>query len=134
MAKLLPTTRAQVSGHQFMRRRMEHGLIFGDVRMIHDPLASRRRATIFGTAAMAMIAGVMGLFAWMRPDADPGDAPIVRAADGTLYVRVGQKCRQRPSVYSTRLRRRHWWCLWRPMTCSNVNFNGWCNPFASCDV
>ena len=69
MAKLLPTTRAQVSGHQFMRRRMEHGLIFGDVRMIHDPLASRRRATIFGTAAVAMIAGVMGLFAWMRPDA-----------------------------------------------------------------
>ena len=27
MAKLLPTTRAQVSGHKFMRRRMEHGLI-----------------------------------------------------------------------------------------------------------
>ena len=72
MAKLLPTTRAQVSGHKFMRRRMEHGLVFGDIRMIHDPLASRRRATIFGTAAVAMIAGVMGLFAWMRPNADPG--------------------------------------------------------------
>ena len=41
--RLLPTTRAQVSGHRFMRRRVEHGLIFGDIRMIHDPLASRQR-------------------------------------------------------------------------------------------
>lgn len=103
MAKLLPTTRAQVSGHQFMRRRMEHGLIFGDVRMIHDPLASRRRATIFGTAAVAMIAGVMGLFAWMRPDADPGDAPIVRAADGMLYVRVGEAAHPVTNLASARL-------------------------------
>lgn len=103
MAKLLPTTRAQISGHQFMRRRMEHGLIFGDVRMIHDPLASRRRATIFGTAAVAMIAGVMGLFAWMRPDADPGDAPIVRATDGTLYVRVGEAAHPVTNLASARL-------------------------------
>ena len=103
MAKLLPTTRAQVSGHKFMRRRMEHGLVFGDIRMIHDPLASRRRATIFGTAAVAMIAGVMGLFAWMRPDADPGDAPIVRAADGTLYVRVGDAAHPVTNLASARL-------------------------------
>ena len=103
MAKLLPTTRAQVSGHKFMRRRMEHGLIFGDIRMIHDPLASRRRATIFGTAAVVMIAGVMGLFAWMRPNADPGDAPIVRAADGTLYVRVGEAAHPVTNLASARL-------------------------------
>lgn len=103
MAKLLPTTRAQVSGHKFMRRRMEHGLVFGDIRMIHDPLASRRRATIFGTAAVAMIAGVMGLFAWMRPNADPGDAPIVRAGDGTLYVRVGEVAHPVTNLASARL-------------------------------
>lgn len=103
MAKLLPTTRAQVSGHKFMRRRMEHGLIFGDIRMIHDPLAARRRATIFGTAAVAMIAGVMGLFAWMRPNADPGDAPIFRAADGTLYVRVGEAAHPVTNLASARL-------------------------------
>ena len=36
MAKLLPTTKTQVSGHRFMRRRVEHGIVFGDVRMIHD--------------------------------------------------------------------------------------------------
>lgn len=103
MAKLLPTTRAQVSGHQFMRRRMEHGLVFGDIRMIHDPLAARRRAAVFGCAAVAMIAGVMGLFAWMRPDADPGDAPIVRAADGTLYVRVDGAVHPVTNLASARL-------------------------------
>ena len=71
--------------------------------MIHDPLASRRRATIFGTAAVVMIAGVMGLFAWMRPNADPGDAPIFRAADGTLYVRVGEAAHPVTNLASARL-------------------------------
>ena len=56
--RLLPTTRAQVSGHRFMRRRVEHGLIFGDIRMIHDPLASRQRATIFSVVAVLLIAAV----------------------------------------------------------------------------
>ena len=45
---LLPTTRAQVSGHRFLRRRVEHGLVLGDIRMIHDPLATRSRALLFG--------------------------------------------------------------------------------------
>lgn len=103
MAKLLPTTRAQVSGHQFMRRRMEHGLLFGDIRMIHDPLSARHRATVFGVAAVVMIAGVMGLFAWMRPNADPGDAPILRASDGTLYVRVDDTVHPVTNLSSARL-------------------------------
>lgn len=103
MARLLPTTRAQVSGHQFMRRRVEHGLIFGDIRMIHDPLASRRRAMVFGLAAVVMIAGVMGLFAWMRPNPNPGDAAIMRAADGSLYVRVGEEVHPVTNLASARL-------------------------------
>lgn len=104
MAKrLLPTTKTQVSGHRFMRRRVEHGLIFGDVRMIHDPLGSRRRAMIFGLVAVCMISGVMGLFAWMRPNPDPGDAPILRAADGTLYVRVEDAAHPVTNLTSARL-------------------------------
>lgn len=104
MAKrLLPTTKTQVSGHRFMRRRVEHGLIFGDVRMIHDPLGSRRRAMIFGLVAVLMISGVMGLFAWMRPNANPGDAPILRAADGTLYVRVEDTAHPVTNLTSARL-------------------------------
>lgn len=103
MARLLPTTRAQVSGHKFLRRRVEHGVIFGDIRMIHDPLGSRRRATVFGCAAAVMIAGVMGLFAWMRPNPDPGDAAIMRAADGSLYVRVGEAVHPVTNLTSARL-------------------------------
>lgn len=104
MAKrLLPTTKTQVSGHRFMRRRVEHGLLFGDVRMIHDPLGARRRASIFGLVSALMIAGVMGLFAWMRPNPDPGDAPILRTADGALYVRVGETAHPVANLTSARL-------------------------------
>ena len=47
MARALPTTKAQVSGHKFLLRRLEHGLVFGDIRMIHDPLKRRRRGRRF---------------------------------------------------------------------------------------
>lgn len=77
--------------------------MFGDIRMIHDPLASRRRACVFGLAAVVLIAGVMGLFAWMRPNPDPGEAPIIRAADGSLYVRVGDAVHPVTNLTSARL-------------------------------
>lgn len=85
---LQPTTRAQVSGHRFLRRRVEHGLVFGDIRMIHDPLAARSRGMIFGTVAVVLGMLGAGLFAWLNPQADPGDAPILRAQSGALYVRI----------------------------------------------
>lgn len=101
--RLLPTTRTQVSGHRFMRRRVEHGLIFGDIRMIHDPLASRQRATVFGAVAVALVAAIMALFAWLRPNADPGAAPILRAGSGELYVRVGETVHPVTNLTSARL-------------------------------
>ncbi|MGP6173934.1 type VII secretion protein EccB [Corynebacterium sp. A21] len=85
---LLPTTRAQVSGHQFLRRRVEHALVLGDLRMIHDPLARRQRALLFGVVAVVLIGLGAGLLALLRPAADPGDAPILRADSGALFVRV----------------------------------------------
>lgn len=101
--RLLPTTRSQVSGHRFMRRRVEHGLIYGDIRMIHDPLASRRRSAIFGVIAVALIAAGCGLFAWLRPNPDPGSAAILRAADGALYVRVDETVHPVTNLTSARL-------------------------------
>lgn len=100
---LLPTTRTQVSGHRFMRRRVEHGLIFGDIRMIHDPLAARQRATIFGAVAVAIVAAVMALLAWLRPNADPGDALILRGGSGQLYVRVDGTVHPVTNLASARL-------------------------------
>ena len=103
MARLLPTTKTQVSGHRFLRRRVEHGLILGDIRMIHDPLSSRRRAMIFGLVAVLMISGVMGLFAWMRPNPDPGEAAVIRAADGSLFARVDDTVHPVTNLTSARL-------------------------------
>lgn len=102
-SRLMPTTRPQVSGHRFMRRRVEHGLLFGDIRMIHDPLATRRRATIFGLVAVALIAAVMALFAWLRPNSDPGDAPILRDPAGNLFVRVDGTVHPVANLASARL-------------------------------
>ncbi|MCQ4606868.1 MULTISPECIES: type VII secretion protein EccB [Corynebacterium] len=101
--RLLPTTRPQVSGHRFMQRRVEHGLIYGDIRMIHDPLAARRRAGIFGAVGVVLIAAVMGLFAWMSPNPHPGEAPIVRATDGGLFVRVDGTLHPVTNLTSARL-------------------------------
>lgn len=101
--RLLPTTRSQVSGHRFMRRRVEHGLIYGDIRMIHDPLAARRRSAIFGMVAVALIAAGSGLFAWLRPNPDPGAAAILRANDGAMYVRVGEVVHPVTNLTSARL-------------------------------
>ena len=101
--RLLPTTRSQVSGHRFMRRRVEHGLIYGDIRMIHDPLAARRRSAIFGMVAVALIAAGSGLFAWLRPNQDPGAAAILRANDGAMYVRVGEVVHPVTNLTSARL-------------------------------
>ncbi len=85
---LLPTTRAQVSGHRFLVRRVEHGLVLGDIRMLHDPLGARRRALLFGLTAVVLIGLGAGLLAWLRPAPDPGDAAILRGESGALYVRV----------------------------------------------
>lgn len=101
--RLLPTTRSQVSGHRFMRRRVEHGLIYGDIRMIHDPLAARRRAAIFGLIAVALLAAGSGLFAWLKPNPDPGSAGILRATDGSLYVRVEDVVHPVTNLTSARL-------------------------------
>lgn len=85
---LLPTSRAQVSGHRFLVRRLEHGLVLGDIRMIHDPLSRRRRALVFGLVACVLMALGSGLFAFMAPKPNPGDAALVRTESGALYVRI----------------------------------------------
>ncbi|QGU03776.1 type VII secretion protein EccB [Corynebacterium comes] len=100
---LLPTTRAQVTGHRFLRRRVEHGLVFGDIRMIHDPLSARHRAVLFGLVATVLIAVGAGLLAWLRPAANPGDAPILQAVDGALFVRVDDRVHPVANLASARL-------------------------------
>lgn len=103
VSQIAPTTKAQVSGHKFLVRRMQHALVLGDIRMIHDPLASRRRALIFGLVAVLLIALGSGLLAWLRPDPDPGEATLVRSEQSQLYVRVDDTLHPVANLVSARL-------------------------------
>ena len=112
MSQIAPTTKAQVSGHKFLVRRMQHALVLGDIRMIHDPLASRRRALIFGLVAVLLIALGSGLLAWLRPD-QIGDATLVRSGNpNSMYASTAPSIRSQPGVrapYSGRgCRARHY--------------------------
>ncbi|ANE03265.1 type VII secretion protein EccB [Corynebacterium crudilactis] len=100
---LMPTTSAQVSGHKFLVRRIEHGLVMGDVRMIHDPLGRRRRALIFGVVACVMLAVGSVALAMFRPAMDPADASLIRAESGALFVRLDQAVHPVANVASARL-------------------------------
>lgn len=100
---LLPTSKAQVSGHRFLQRRVEHALVMGDLRMIHDPLARRSRALLFGVTAAVLLGLGAGLLALLRPAADPGEAPILRADSGALFVRMEEKVHPVANLASARL-------------------------------
>lgn len=100
---MLPTTKAQVSGHKFLRRRVEHGVVTGDIRMIHDPLATRRRALIFGTVATVLTGAGAGVLAWLSPEPDPGDAVIVRSEHGQLYTLLDGRYHPTTNLVSARL-------------------------------
>ncbi len=101
---LTPTTHAQVSGHRFLTRRMHHGLVFGDARMIHDPLRTRQRAATLGAVFSLLLTMGAGLLAVLDPKPTPGeDEPLLRAASGALYVRVGEKVHPVANLASARL-------------------------------
>lgn len=103
MARPMPTTKAHVSGYKFLRRRVEHGLVLGDIRMIHDPLAKRRRALVFGIIAVAFLGVGSGLMAWLQPNPNPGDAPIVRTDQGQFFVLVNEAYHPVANLTSARL-------------------------------
>ena len=100
---ITPTTKAQISGHKFLTRRLEHGLVLGDIRMIHDPLATRNRAHIFSLAATALICLGALVMAVFKPAIDPGDAAIIQAESGQLYVRIDNQLHPVANLASARL-------------------------------
>ncbi len=85
-----PTTRLQVSGYRFLVRRMEHALLRGDIRMLHDPMRAQSLALIAGCILAVVVVALCAILAFLRPNAGLGDAAIVMSRDsGSLYVRVG---------------------------------------------
>ncbi|MDO4910135.1 MAG: type VII secretion protein EccB [Corynebacterium sp.] len=88
MVRLLPpTTKAQVSGHKFLEKRLLHGLVLGDIRMIHDPLGRRNRAFLAGLFAAILGVVLLLVYSFFKPATQPGDAQLIRTHAGALYVR-----------------------------------------------
>ncbi len=98
-----PTTKAQVSGHKFLSRRLELGVALGDERMLHDPLGKRRKAVAAGLAISILLCVGSAALAWLKPEPDPGDAPILKAKSGQLLVREEQVLHPVANLASARL-------------------------------
>jgi ESX secretion system ATPase EccB len=99
-----PTTRLQVSGYRFLVRRMEHALLRGDIRMLHDPIRAQSLSFIAGCVLAVVVVAVCAVLAFLRPHAGLGDAAIVISRDsGALYVRVGDTLHPVMNLASARL-------------------------------
>ncbi len=99
-----PTTRLQVSGYRFLVRRMEHALLRGDTRMLHDPVRAQALSFAAGCILAAVSVGVCAILAFLRPAGTLGDAAIVMSRDsGALYVRVNDTVHPVPNLASARL-------------------------------
>lgn len=98
------TTRAQVSGHRFLLRRMTGALVRRDARMLHEPMRTQTRAAIGG--AVLGVVGIAGFAVWglFAPPAVLGDDPLVLARDsGTLHLRVDDRLHPVTDLASARL-------------------------------
>ena len=99
-----PTTRLQVSGYRFLVRRMEHALLRGDMRMLHDPMRAQSLSLIAGCVLAVVVVAVCAILAFLRPNAGLGDAAIVMSRDsGALYVRVDDTLHPVLNLASARL-------------------------------
>lgn len=83
-----PTTKSQVQAYQFVLRRMESALVRKDAVMLHDPMASHRRATVVGilVACVGCIGFlVWGLFGGKGTVPNPGSI-VIGKQSGSVYV------------------------------------------------
>ncbi|WP_319446528.1 MULTISPECIES: type VII secretion protein EccB [unclassified Mycobacterium] len=98
------TTRAQVNGYRFLIRRLEHALIRGDSRMIHDPMRGQMRALTVGLVIAVLISGACGVLAFFKPAPGLGDAQILLSkSSGAAYVRIGDQVHPVLNLASARL-------------------------------
>ena len=99
-----PTTRLQVSGYRFLVRRMEHALLRGDMRMLHDPMRTQSLSLIAGCVLATVVVAGCAILAFLRPNAGWGDAVIVMSRDsGALYVRIDDTLHPVLNLASARL-------------------------------
>jgi type VII secretion protein EccB len=99
-----PTTRLQVSGYRFLVRRVEHALLHGDMRMLHDPMRAQSFSLIAGCVLAIVGVAACAILAFLRPNAGLGDAVIVMSRDsGALYARIDDTLHPVLNLASARL-------------------------------
>lgn len=99
-----PTTRAQISGYNFMVRRMEHAIVRRDVRMLHDPMRSQSRAFTVGIILAALGLAAMGVLALLKPQDKIADNKILVGKDsGAMYVVLGDTIHPALNLASAKL-------------------------------
>lgn len=100
-----PTTPAQISGHRFLYRRIEHALIRADSKMLHDPIQSRNRAMAVSVVLMVLLLAGSAIFALIRPrGADTLDSDLVVVAETqALHIRINGRLHPIANLASARL-------------------------------
>ncbi|MGV3113422.1 type VII secretion protein EccB, partial [Corynebacterium freneyi] len=99
-----PTTPAQISGHRFLVRRVEHALVRADARMLHDPLRTRGRAVAAGAALLVLVLAGTVILGLIRPRDGAADADLLLVRDtGALHVRIDDRVHPVANLASARL-------------------------------
>jgi type VII secretion protein EccB len=84
-----PANRLEVSGHRFLRRRLEHALVDGDAGRPGDPVRPQPVSLVIGAGVAVLAIAGCAVLGWLRPQPGLGDAAIVMdQASGALYVRI----------------------------------------------
>jgi type VII secretion protein EccB len=99
-----PTTRLQLSGYRFLRRRIECALLGRDIRGVNEPIRASMQSLMAGSVlAVIGLAGCV-LVAVVRPQPAVANAPIVMGKEsGALYVRMGEALHPVLNLASARL-------------------------------
>lgn len=99
-----PTTRWQISGYNFLVRRMEHALVRRDVRMLHDPMRSQVRAYVVGLVLAVVVLAGCGVLALLRPQDKVGDNKLLIGKEsGAVYVVLNDVVHPALNLASARL-------------------------------
>jgi hypothetical protein len=101
------TTRPQVNGYRFLIRRLQHALIRGDSRMIHDPMRGQIRAMLVGMVIAALIAGGAGVLAFFKPTPNFGASMIMLSRSMTTWRPRPGRCATPPNARPSSIRSAH---------------------------
>ncbi|OBK32465.1 type VII secretion protein EccB [Mycobacterium sp. 1245111.1] len=99
-----PTTKLEISGHRFLRRRIECALLGIDLRAVNESIRAPAQSLTVGLVlAILVVAACLGL-ALLRPQARATTAPIVmERQSGALYVQLGDTLHPVLNLASARL-------------------------------